>query len=152
MRLALTRLIQKYMKISELKKSLWNYKKKSPLFLSHKHETEREGFKYTTSAKEIGFLPLIQKISNRVFHSGDSSSHTPLLLQRVLTLQTSVCWVRKRQDCQELQVQNWLFANFKNQGTSLTRSTWFFWQVPNLTLFRAKAPVDFSAAKTSIAP
>jgi hypothetical protein len=46
----------------ELEKSLQNYKKISPLFLSHKNETEREGFKYTTSAKESGFFPVIKKI------------------------------------------------------------------------------------------
>jgi hypothetical protein len=48
--------------MSGFEKSLQNYKKKSPLFLSHKHETEREGFKYTTGVKESGFFPLIKKI------------------------------------------------------------------------------------------
>jgi hypothetical protein len=48
--------------MSGFEKSLQNYKKISPLFLSHKHETEREGFKYTTSAKESGFFPVKEKI------------------------------------------------------------------------------------------
>jgi hypothetical protein len=62
-------------------KFLQNYKKKSPLFLSHKYVTEREGFKDTTSAKEIGFFPLIKTMAHRVSNSGLSSTESPLLLQ-----------------------------------------------------------------------
>jgi hypothetical protein len=48
------------------------------------------------------------------------------LLQKVLTLQSEVCRVRKRENYTEVQVLTRIFAFSKNQGECLTHSLDFF--------------------------
>ena len=92
--------------MSDFEKSLENYKKISPLFPSHKHETEREGFEDTTGATQSDFFPVVWEVSHREVHSGDSASDSPLLLKKVLTLRTRLSPTKKWEKCFELQVQN----------------------------------------------
>lgn len=92
--------------MSDFEKSLQKYKKISPLFLSHTHETEREGFQDTTSAEQSDFFPVVKEIPHGECDSGDSSSESPLLLEKVLTLETSLSPTKKREKFVELQVQN----------------------------------------------
>ena len=137
--------------MTEVEKSLQNYKKKSPLFLSHKHETEREGFKDTTSAKEIDFFPLIKTRAHRVCNSGHSLTESPLFLQPYRHHSVGLEKERTTEKCKS-RTDFCTISKIKVKVIDFHLTFSSSQSTPNLTLFWVKALTRISATRRSSAP